>query len=364
MLFIDYIFCLFVFVWFVFLYVVSLHVLILYILNKGCIAFKNMTESVAEILRNTKETLFSFEVLPPVKGKSIEQVFHTIDGLLPFNPAFIEVTTHRSDYVYKEVEPGRYVRVEDRLRPGSVAVACAIKQRYGIPVVPHVICSGNTRQETENELIDLAFFDIFDLLVLRGDKSKSDNRFIPKEGGLTYADELCSQIGQFNDGKLVYGDIHHMLENKRPFSYGVAGYPEKHEEAMSLKMDMDVLKRKIDAGASYVVTQMFFDNKRFFDFCERCLKAGIDVPIVPGIKPIGTLNHRTMLPRTFHIDFPDPLADELLLCQSNAEVQRVGIEWASEQCLELKKAGVPCLHFYTMNAANAIAEIMKGVNAQ
>lgn len=322
-----------------------------------------MKQSVADILKETKDTLFSFEVLPPVKGKGIEQIFHTIDNLLPFNPAFIEVTTHRSDYVYKEITPGQFVRVEDRLRPGSVAVACAIKQRYGIPVVPHIICSGNTQQETENELIDLAFFDIFDLLVLRGDKSKSDNRFIPKEGGLKYASELCMQINKFNHGELVYGDTHHMLHNKRTFTFGVAGYPEKHEEAMSLSMDMEVLKKKIDAGASYIVTQMFFDNNKFFDFCERCLKAGINVPIVPGIKPISTLNHCAMLPRTFHIDFPDKLVEQLMVCQDNKQVQEVGIEWATSQCIELKKEGVPCLHFYTMNAATAISNIMKGVNA-
>lgn len=322
-----------------------------------------MAQSVADILKNTKETLFSFEVLPPVKGKSIEQIFQTIDGLMEFNPAFIEVTTHRSDYVYKEIAPGQFVRVEDRLRPGSVAVACAIKQRYGVPVVPHIICSGNTRQETENELIDLAFFDIFDLLVLRGDKSKSDNRFIPKEGGLRFASELCEQISNFNNGKLAYGDEHNMLQGKRPFTFGVAGYPEKHEEAMSMNIEIDVVKKKVDAGASYIVTQMFFDNSRFFDFRERCTKAGINVPIVPGLKPIGTLNHCSMLPRTFHIDFPDQLVARLQGCKENADVKQVGIEWATSQCIELKKEGVPCLHFYTMNAATAISNIMKGVNA-
>lgn len=320
-----------------------------------------MTQSVTDILRNTRETLFSFEVLPPVKGKSMEQIYTTIDRLMPFNPAFIEVTTHRSDFTYREIQPGQYVRVEDRLRPGTVAVASAIKQKYGLPVVPHIICSGNTQQESENELIDLAFFDIFDLLVLRGDKAKMDSRFIPKDGGLRYASELCKQVNKFNDGQLIFGDKHDMLSGKRPFTYGVAGYPEKHDEAMSLNADMEALKEKVDMGAGYIVTQMFFDNSKYFDFCERCEKAGINIPIVPGLKPLGTLNHMTMLPRTFHIDFPDELVDMLKPCRTNDDVKKVGIEWAVRQCQELKAAHVPTLHFYTMNAAASIEKIMNSL---
>lgn len=322
-----------------------------------------MAQSVTDILSNTQETLFSFEVLPPVKGKSMEQIYSTIDRLMQFNPAFIEVTTHRSDFAYREVRPGQYVRVEDRLRPGTVAVASAIKQKYGIPVVPHIICSGNTQQESENELIDLAFFDIFDLLVLRGDKSKMDNRFIAKEGGLRYASELCEQVNRFNEGQMLFGDEHDMLANKRSFTYGVAGYPEKHDEAMSLNADLDALKRKVDMGAGYIVTQMFFDNNKYFDFCERCVKAGINVPIVPGLKPLGTMNHLTMLPRTFHIDFPDNLVAMLTPCRTNDDVKKVGVEWAVRQCEELKAAHVPSLHFYTMNAAATIEKIMLEVGA-
>jgi len=323
-----------------------------------------MTQSVTEILCNTRETLFSFEVLPPIKGKSMEQIYKTIDRLMPFNPAFIEVTTHRSDFTYREVKPGQYIRVEDRLRPGTVAVSAAIKQKYGLPVVPHIICSGNTQQETENELIDLAFFDIFDLLVLRGDKSKMDSRFIPKEGGLSYASELCEQVNNFNQGKLLFGDQHNTLEGKRQFTYAVAGYPEKHDEAMSMNADLDALKKKVDMGAGYIVTQMFFDNKKFFDFCERCVKAGINVPIVPGLKPLGTINHLTMLPRVFHIDFPDDLVVMLSKCKTNDDVKKVGIEWAVRQCQELKSAHVPSLHFYTMNAATAIEKIMEEITPQ
>ncbi len=314
--------------------------------------------SVADILNNTKETLFSFEVLPPLRGKSIEQIYATIDRLMEFHPAFIEVTTHRSDYTYKEVEPGQYKRVEERLRPGTVAIAYAIKQRYGVPVVPHVICSGYSQQETEYELMDLSFLDMKDLLVLRGDKSKQDSRFVPKEGGLRYASELCEQINRFNGGHLLYGEQREIAE-ERPFSYGVAGYPEKHEEAMSMAADLRALKRKVELGAGYVVTQMFFDNKKYFRFTERCREAGINVPIVPGLKPLGTLNHLTTLPRTFRVDFPDELVEKLERCETNQDARAVGTEWCIKQCRELMEKGVPCLHFYTMNASAQVCEIMK-----
>lgn len=316
--------------------------------------------SVTDILRSAEKTLFSFEVLPPLKGRSITQIYDTIDRLMAFDPAFIEVTTHRSDFSFKETTPGNFQRVEERLRPGTVAVAADIRQKYGVPVVPHIICSGNTRLETEDELIDLSFLGIYDLLVLRGDKSKHDNRFIPKQGGLSYACELCEQINTFNDGRLVFGDHHDMIRERR-FTYGVAGYPEKHEEAMSMQADLDALKRKVDMGAGYIVTQMFFDNRRFFDFCERCVKAGINVPIVPGLKPLSTLNHCTALPRTFHIDFPDELVSLLQGCTSNDDVRRVGIEWGIRQTQELHAAHVPCVHFYTMNAAASIEAIMRGI---
>lgn len=317
--------------------------------------------SVTEILQNTRETLFSFEVLPPLRGKSIDQIYGAIDRLMPFNPAFIEITTHRSDYVYKEVQPGQFKRVEERLRPGTVAIAYAIKQRYGVPVVPHIICSGYSQQDTEYELIDLAYLDLKDLIVLRGDKSKQDSRFIPKEGGLQYASELCAQINDFNRGQLLFGERHELLGDV-PFSYGVAGYPEKHEEAMSLAADMRALKHKVDLGAGYIVTQMFFDNQKYFDFVDRCREAGINVPIVPGLKPLGTLNHRTMLPRTFHIDFPEELVEMLEKCKTNDEVKEVGVEWAVLQCRELKAHDVPSLHFYTMNAAAQIEKIMALIN--
>ena len=313
--------------------------------------------SVSEILQKTDKTLFSFEVLPPLRGKSIDQIYKTVDKLMSFHPAFIEITTHRSDFVYKEVAPGQFKRVEERVRPGTVAIAYAIKQKYGLPVVPHMICSGYSQQETENELLDLAFLGLTDLLVLRGDKSKQDSRFIPKEGGLKYASELCEQVNAFNEGHLLFGESHELCR-EQPFSYGVAGYPEKHEEAMSQSADMRALKRKVDLGAGYIVTQMFFDNQKYFDFVQRCREAGITVPIVPGLKPLSTLNHCTMLPRTFHIDFPDELVQKLEKCASNEEVKQVGIEWCVRQCLELKEHDVPSLHFYSMNAAAQIETIL------
>lgn len=316
--------------------------------------------SVADILKNacaTHETLFSFEILPPLRGKKIEQIYDTVEQLLPYHPAFIEVTNHRSDFSYRETTPGNYVRVEERVRPGTVAVAYAIQQRYHLPVVPHLICSGYTQQETEYELIDLAFLNMLDVLVLRGDKSKFDSRFIPKDGGLRYANELCEQVNRFNAGQLLYGDKHDLL-SERHFSYGVAGYPEKHEEAMSMRADMDALKRKIDCGAEYIITQMVFDNQRFFDFCDRCLAAGINVPIVPGLKPLSTLSQLTMLPKTFHIDFPDELVSLLERCETNDDVKKVGVEWGIRQARELTEHHVPCLHYYTMNAAGLVAQIL------
>lgn len=317
--------------------------------------------SVASFLQSPHDTAFSFEILPPVKGKSIGQIYKTIDQLKEFNPAYINITTHRSDTIYRETAPGHFIRLLECHRPGTVAIAAAIKEKYGIPVVPHLICSGYTQQETEYELIDLSFIGIMDVILLRGDKAKDDSRFIPKEGGLQHASDLCEQVNRFNEGKLIDGSVHEMLSDGRRFTYGVAGYPEKHDEAMNLTSDLEALKLKVDKGAGYVVTQMFFDNQKYFDFVKRCHEAGITVPIVPGIKPLASLNHRTMIPKTFHIDFPDPLARELERCTTNDELKQVGIEWCIAQCRELRQAGVPSIHFYSMNAAASIAAIVKEV---
>jgi len=320
-----------------------------------------MSNSVAEFLQSEHETAFSFEVLPPVKGKSIEQIYRTIDRLKEFNPAYINITTHRSDTIYREVQPGQFIRLQECHRPGTVAIAAAIKEKYGIPVVPHLICSGFSQQETEYELIDLSFIGITDLILLRGDKAKDDARFMPKEGGLEHANELCQQVQQFNSGVLIDGSHHEMLPEGKQFTFGVAGYPEKHEEAMNLELDLEHLKNKVAQGAGYIVTQMFFDNQKYFDFVDRCRKAGITVPIVPGIKPLGSLVHRTMIPRTFHIDFPEPLARELEKCTSNDQVKALGVEWGIAQSRELKAAGVPSIHFYSMNASASVEAIAKQV---
>lgn len=315
--------------------------------------------SVASFLAAEHPTAFSFEVLPPVRGKSIEQVFKTIDRLMPFNPAYINITTHRSEVVYREVASGVFQRTAERTRPGTVAIAAALKGRYGIPTVPHVICSGFSRSELENMLIDLSYLDINDLLVLRGDKAKGENRYTAESDGHHHAIDLCRQVDEFNRGMMIDGSQHEPLGNI--FSFGVAGYPEKHEEAMNIDTDIEYLRAKVEAGAEYVVTQMFFDNSRYFSFVERCRKAGITVPIIPGIKPLTSLTQQSLLPKTFHIDFPMELAAEFRRCKCNDDVKALGIEWGIAQARELKQAGVPSIHFYSMNASASIEAIAKAV---
>ena len=314
--------------------------------------------NVAEFLSADHPTAFSFEVLPPVRGKSIEQVFRSIDRLMPFNPAYINITTHRSEVVYREVAEGVFQRTFERRRPGTVAIAAALKGRYGVPAVPHLICSGFSKADIENEMIDLSYLGITNLLVLRGDRAKGENRFTPVEGGHEHAVELCRQVEAFNRGVLLDGEEHEPLHR---FSFGVAGYPEKHEEAMNIDLDIEFLKAKIDAGAKYVVTQMFFDNKRYFEFVERCRAAGITVPIIPGLKPLTSLTQQALLPKTFHIDLPMELARELCRCRSNEDVKALGVEWGVQQARELKAARVPSIHFYSMNATASVEAIAKAV---
>lgn len=315
--------------------------------------------SVASFLASDHPTAFSFEVLPPVRGKSIEQVFNTIDKLMPFDPAYINITTHRTEIIYREVSEGVFQRTSERTRPGTVAIAAALKGRYGIPTIPHVICSGFTRSELENELIDLSYLGITDLLVLRGDRARGENRFVPMPDGHTYAADLCRQVSDFNDGAMIDGSRHEPLADR--FSFGVAGYPEKHDEAMNPEIDIEHLKAKIEAGAEYVVTQMFFDNRRYFDFVARCRAAGIGVPIIPGLKPLTALSQQALLPKTFHIDLPEELAAEFRRCRTNDDAKALGVEWGIAQARELKAAGVPSIHFYSMNAAASVEAIAKAV---
>lgn len=315
--------------------------------------------SVASFLASDHPTAFSFEVLPPVRGKSIEQVFNTIDKLMPFDPAYINITTHRTEVIYREVSEGVFQRTSERTRPGTVAIAAALKGRYGIPTVPHVICSGFTRSELENELIDLSYLGITDLLVLRGDRAKGENRFVPMPDGHAHAADLCRQVSDFNDGTMIDGSRHEPLAER--FSFGVAGYPEKHDEAMNPEIDIEHLKAKIEAGAEYVVTQMFFDNRRYFDFVARCRTAGIGVPIIPGLKPLTALSQQALLPKTFHIDLPEELAAEFRRCRTNDDAKALGVEWGIAQARELRAAGVPSIHFYSMNAAASVEAIAKAV---
>lgn len=313
--------------------------------------------SVAAFLNSPHQTSFSFEVLPPLRGKGIDQLYKNIDRLMQFNPAYINITTHRSEVVYREVGDGMFRREYERTRPGTVAVAASLKARYGIPTIPHIICSGFSKFELENELIDLSYLDITDIIVLRGDRPHGENRFIVAADGHEHAIDLCRQVNDFNAGKMVNGTNVEPLTH--PFSYGVAGYPEKHEEAVNIDIDIEHLKEKIDAGAQYIVTQMFFDNKHYFNFVERCRKAGINVPVIPGLKPLSSLTQQTLLPKTFHIDLPLDLARELQKCRSNDEVKAVGIEWTAQQVKELKEANVPSIHFYSMNVASSVEAVAK-----
>lgn len=299
---------------------------------------------------------FSFEILPPLRGKGMASIYNTIDRLMQFDPAYINITTHRAETIYSDAGDGTFRRLYLRNRPGTVAIAAAIKEKYGIRTVPHIICSGFSAAEIESELIDLSYLGITDLLLLRGDRAHGENRYIPTPGGHSHAIELCHQVNLFNKGKLLAGVETEALEH--PFVYGVAGYPEKHEEAMNIASDIEHLKAKVEAGAEYVVTQMFFDNKKYFSFVDRLRQEGINVPVIPGLKPLTTLNHCTMLPRTFHIDFPDELAKELSHCHNNDDVKDVGVDWARQQCAELREAGVPGIHFYTMNASQMVERIM------
>ena len=300
------------------------------------------------------KTLFSFEILPPIKGESVQSIFNAIDPLMEFNPPFIDVTYHREEYIYKKRENGLLEKVSTRKRPGTVGICAAIINKYSVDAVPHIICGGFTREETENALIDLDFLGIDNVLVLRGDAIKSEKAFIPEESGHHYASDLLKQIKDLNDGIYLHDEVERAKTN---FSIGVAGYPEKHFEAPSLKSDLKYLKKKVDMGAEYIVTQMFFDNQKYFDFVEKCREAGITVPIIPGLKPITTLKQMTVLPSFFHVDLPDDLVDALELCKDNKQAREVGIEWAITQSKELIANGAPCLHYYTMSKSSTVKKV-------
>ncbi len=314
--------------------------------------------SVTEIInKHTRDKQFSFEVLPPLKGTGTEKLFADIDKLAVLEPAFINITTHHSEYVYRELPGGQFERLRVRRRPGTIAIAAAIQQRYHIPVQPHVICSGATIEDIEYELLDLQFLGIHDLLLLRGDKAKEDNRFTPTPGGHAHTTDLIRQVQRFNDG--YFADGTPIKNPGRRFDIGVACYPEKHEEAPNLEMDMEFLKQKQELGAQYAVTQLFFDNQKYFAFVEKARQMGITIPIIPGIKPMAKLSQLTVVPKTFHCDIPEPLASEIVKCKTDEDARQLGIEWTTAQCRELYAHGVKDIHFYTVSAVDSVVEVTK-----
>ena len=314
---------------------------------------------IVDFIKSSQSTAFSFEVLPPLKGTGIAGLKKTIDRLREFSPAYINITTHRSEYIYRDLGDGLMQRSRLRRRPGTVAVAAAIQNEYHIPVVPHILCSGFTREETEYVLLDLQFLGIENLLVLRGDKAKEDAYFQPTPDGYAHTTELQEQINAFNAGYFVDGTP--IKVPGTPFSYGVACYPEKHEEALNLDTDFQWFKRKVELGAEYGVTQLFYDNEAYFRYIERARSEGVDVPIIPGIKPLTKLSQLSVVPKTFHCDFPETLAREALKCKTDEEVKALGIEWGVAQCKELMARGVPSIHFYTVSAVDSIAEIARRI---
>lgn len=314
---------------------------------------------VTEHIRNAKgKTLFSFEIIPPVKGKSIQELYDNIDPLMEFQPPFIDVTTSREEYVYIDRD-GLLDKKLTRMRPGTVGICASIKHKYKVDTIPHVLCGGFTCEETEYLLVDCHYLGIDNVMALRGDAMKEEKYFTPTRGGHAYATELVRQIKRLNAGEYLHEVVER--DNCSDFCIGVAGYPEKHMEAPSLQTDLKWLKKKVDLGADYVVTQMFFDNRKYFEFVEAARKIGIDVPIIPGIKPIAVKGHLHLLPQVFRIDLPEELIEAVEGCRNNQEVRQVGIEWAIQQSKELKNAGVPVLHYYSMGKSDNIKAIAQAI---
>ena len=315
---------------------------------------------VSDFINNTPQGKnFSLEVLPPLKGNGTASLFSTLNRLCEYGPKYINITTHNCEYVYRELENGQFERDRIRRRPGTIAIAAALQNKYSIPVIPHVICSGSTVESIEYELLDLQFLGISNLLLLRGDKAKDDRVFTPTPGGHAHTTDLMAQVNRFNDGFFVDGSpIKHPGER---FEYGVACYPEKHEEAPNLEMDMAFLKKKQELGARYAVTQLFFDNRKYFDFVKKARAMGITIPIIPGIKPFARLSQLTVVPKVFHCGLPEDLAREVLKCRNDEDAKALGVEWAVQQCRELYQSGVPGIHFYTVSAVDSIEEVARQV---
>lgn len=315
---------------------------------------------VTQHIENAKgKTLFSFEIIPPQKGKNIQELYDNIDPLMEFNPPFIDVTTSREEYVYVDKGNGLLDKRLTRMRPGTLGICASIKHKYTVDTIPHVLCGGFTKEETEYLLVDCHYLEIDNVMALRGDSMKHEQSFVPTVGGNNFAVELVQQIKQLNEGKYLHDFID--VVNKSDFCIGVAGYPEKHLESPSLQTDLKRLKEKVDAGADYVVTQMFFDNKKFFEFVEKAKEMGINVPIIPGLKPIAVQKHLQLLPQIFRVDLPEDLINEIEKCKTSAAIRQAGIEWCIQQSLELKKAGFPVLHYYSMGKSENIKAIAKAV---
>ncbi|MHA7110960.1 methylenetetrahydrofolate reductase [NAD(P)H] [Sunxiuqinia elliptica] len=314
---------------------------------------------VIDIINNSDKTVFSFELLPPLKGNDASTIYRTIESLIDYAPQYINITTHRDEMIYKELADGSIEKRTVRKRPGTVAIAAAIQHKYGIPVVPHILCGGFSKSETEHVLIDLNFMGISNVLALRGDGLKSDHVFRANPDGHANASELVEQIVNLREGKYLEPD----LKNNSPldFCIGVAGYPEKHFEAPNFDTDMAYLKQKVDAGADYIVTQMFFNNQVYYNFVDKCREAGITVPIIPGIKPINLKNQLTVLPKIFSIDLPQELATELAKCKNNDDAKVVGTEWAIYQSKDLVANKVPSLHLYTYGVSDNARKIVEAV---
>lgn len=312
---------------------------------------------VIEHITAAASPLVSFEILPPLKGKGINALWDHLDPLVEFKPSFINVTYHRSESMFKRKLDGTFDKVEVRKRPGTVGICAAIMNRYKVDAVAHLICGGFSKQETEDALIDLNFLGIDNVLVLRGDAPKNEAVFEPEPGGHKYAIELMQQVSNMNNGIYIEEDLKNAV--KTNFCIGVAGYPEKHFESPNMKTDLTFLKAKVDAGAEYIVTQMFFDNQKYFDFVNTCRANGIKVPIIPGLKPISSKKQLAVIPRTFHVDIPEELSSEILKSKSDADVEVIGTEWLLQQSKELKAANVPVLHYYTLGKPKMIANVVK-----
>ncbi|MCH5229733.1 MAG: methylenetetrahydrofolate reductase [Muribaculaceae bacterium] len=314
---------------------------------------------ISDILKDTNNPIFSFEILPPLKGNSIYKVYGIIDKLLRFNPKFVNITSHHSEYIYKPLPDGTHKRVSIVKRPGTVAVSAAIQNKYGLIPVPHIICSGFTKEETEYALLDLNFLGIDNLFIVRGDQNTKDTEKQNPETHNIHASDLQEQINLFNKGVGINDTKIEGIET--PFSYGMACYPEKHEESPNMDSDIYFLKKKVENGASYLISQMFFDNEKFFNFEKRCREEGIDVPILPGLKPITKKHHLNILPKTFKIDIPEELAARIRACKNDDEVKNVGIEWGISQSRDLLNRGCPGIHFYTMSAADSVEKIAEKI---